>query len=105
MTFDDAQPAPQADPAEDHRPPLDDSALRAVVARLARPHRSGGHVVERAALLADGADFGALVAWIEAHDGAPEALPAAREARGVSSFGERSPQQPLRFVLPATALA
>lgn len=100
MRFDDdPQRAPQAEP-----PPADDAALRAVVARLARPHRSGGYVVERAALMADGTEFTALLGWIESHDGVPEALPAsAPEARGFAAFGEQRPQHPLRFVLPAGA--
>ena len=48
-------------PAED--------AIRAVVARLARPHRSGGDVIERAAILAEGGDSTAIFDWISAHAG------------------------------------
>ena len=48
---------------------LDDEGLRVLVAGLARPHRSGGRVIERASLLASGADFRAAIAWIEAHGG------------------------------------
>ena len=33
-----------------------DEAIRAVVTRLSRPHASGGAVIERAAILAEGAD-------------------------------------------------
>ena len=100
MRFDDD---PQLDP-QTESPPADDAALGAVVARLARPHRSGGHVVERAALMADGTEFTALLGWIESHDGVPEALPeSAPAARGFASFGDRGAQQPLRFVLPADA--
>ena len=82
-----------------------DDATRAEVKRLARPHRSGGWVVERASLLAGGADFGAAVAWIEAHGGVAE-QPAAPKLQG----GLHSPRgvesvAPLRFVLPADALA
>jgi hypothetical protein len=37
-----------------------DDAIRAVVVRLSRPHASGGHVIERAAILAGlGGDPGA----------------------------------------------
>ena len=105
MTFDDPQHSAHAgpSPAADDTPGPDDAALRAVVSRLARPHRSGGHVVERAALMADGTGFAALLGWIDAHDGVPEGLPPAPAARGASLLGERGPQQPLRFVLPATA--
>jgi hypothetical protein len=84
-------------------PPPD--ATGAEVKRLARPHRSGGWVVERASLLAGGTDFGAAVAWIEAHGGVAE-LPAAPRIQG----GLHSPRgvetvAPLRFVLPAEALS
>ena len=51
---------------------MDDTAIRALLTRLSRPHPSGGEVVERAAILAEGADFTAVVAWIVAHDGEPE---------------------------------
>ena len=33
-----------------------DDPIRAVVVRLSRPHASGGHVIERAAILAEGGD-------------------------------------------------
>jgi hypothetical protein len=36
---------------------MDDDPILALVKRLARPHASGGTVIERAAILADGADF------------------------------------------------
>src|ERR1039458_7751494 len=51
---------------------MDDSAIRALLSRLARPHASGGLVIERAAILAEGADFPEVLAWITAHDGTPE---------------------------------
>jgi hypothetical protein len=51
---------------------VDDDAIRALVTRLARPHPSGGEVIERAAILAEGADFAAVMVWITAHDGIPE---------------------------------
>ena len=35
---------------------VDDEAIRAVVTRLARSHSSGGEVIERAAILAEGGD-------------------------------------------------
>jgi hypothetical protein len=84
--------------------------LEAVVKRLARPHPSGGYVVERAALLASGADFGALIAWIDDHAGVAEAIspqPARRGLHGarVGLSGGSEPRNPLRFVLPAGSLA
>ena len=46
---------------------MDDEAIRALLSRLARPHPSGGQAIERAALLAAGADFTQVIAWIDAH--------------------------------------
>ena len=86
-----------------------DDPIRAVVERLARGHRSGGVVIERAAILAEGADCAAVVAWITAHDGQPEA-PAPAPAKG-GLHGARlsdpaaAHRVPARYVLPATALA
>lgn len=108
MRFDDdPQPETQTDAptADDRAQRPDDAALRDVVSRLARPHRSGGHVVERAALMADGAEFTALLGWIASHDGVPEAPPPSAPARSAGLFGDPQPQQPLRFVLPAGAFA
>jgi hypothetical protein len=95
----DERPAPA--PSE-----LDDAAIQALVTRLARPHRSGGRVIERASLLAEGADFRAVMTWIEAHGGEPEAPVAPRAQRGLHSARLASSGNepvPLRFILPATA--
>jgi hypothetical protein len=82
--------------------------IRALVARLGRPHPSGGTVIERAALLAEGADFEATMAWILAHGGGPEVSAAAAPRGGLhgSARGAAAPAsgKPLRFVLPAGAL-
>ena len=88
---------------------VDDDAIRSIVTRLGRAHPSGGTVIERAAILAEGADFDAVMKWIAAHGGEPEA-----EVRKVSRSGlhgsrvnaRRGAEQrtPARFVLPATAL-
>jgi hypothetical protein len=88
---------------------LDDEAIRALVTRLARPHRSGGRVIERAALLAAGADFGAVMTWIEAHGGEPEEEAPARASHGLhgarfSAGAGTSGGPPRRLILPATAL-
>ena len=40
-----------------------DDAIRAVVVRLSRPDSSGGTVIERAAILAEGANSAAIVKW------------------------------------------
>ena len=87
-----------------------DEAIRRTVNRLSRPHRSGGIVIERAAILAAGRDSTAIFEWIAAHAGEPEvAAPAATSARGLhgSGFGGgvTAPRGPARYVLPAGALA
>jgi hypothetical protein len=89
---------------------MDDDAIRALVSRLARPHPSGGEVIERAAILAEGADFTEVVAWITAHAGIPEAIAASGPRHGLhgarlDSRDGAQPRTPLRFVLPAGALA
>jgi hypothetical protein len=86
-----------------------DDATRAIVARLARRHPSGGRVIERAAILAEGPDCAAVVAWIIAHRGKPEAALPARQsglhgARLDSSLAS-NPRAPVRYVLPADVLA
>jgi hypothetical protein len=82
--------------------------IRALVTRLGRPHVSGGTVIERAALLAEGADFETAVAWILAHGGEPEARAAAAPVRGLygrpSDSGAGAATTPRRFVLPPGAL-
>jgi hypothetical protein len=88
---------------------MDDDAILALVTRLARPHASGGQVIERAAILAEGADFPAVIAWITAHDGQPEVGVPTVSTRGLHGSrldgpaGEH-PRPPLRFVLPAGML-
>src|SRR3954469_362241 len=82
-----------------------DDAIRAVVARLSRPHRSGGTVIERAAILAEGHDSAAIFAWITAHHGEPESAAPAKETRGLYGGGAGvSPRGPARYVLPAGAI-
>jgi hypothetical protein len=87
-----------------------DAEIQALVKRLARPHSSGGDVVERAALLASGSDFPAVMAWIADHSGVPEAMSTEAPRRGLHGprlglAGQAEPRTPLRFVLPAGALA
>jgi hypothetical protein len=86
-----------------------DDAIRATVERLSRRHPSGGTVIERAAILAAGADCTAVVAWIVAHDGKPEAAVSSAR-RGlhsprISDAAGSESRPPLRYVLPASALA
>jgi hypothetical protein len=89
---------------------VDDDAIRALVTRLARPHISGGEVIERAAILAEGANSEAVIAWITAHAGVPEATVVTPPRHGLHGSrlgdgGGPESRTPLRFVLPAGALA
>ena len=86
-----------------------DVEIQALVKSLARPHSSGGDVVERAALLASGSDFGAVMEWIAEHEGVAEAMVAEAPRRGLHGpllglSGGTHARTPLRFVLPAGAL-
>lgn len=92
------------DEGTEHETTTDDE-IRALVTRLSRPHRSGGRVVERATLLAEGADFATVVAWIEAHGGEPEAAVAPRSSGGLHGMRSAPAKDPvpLRFILPAGA--
>ena len=86
---------------------MDDDEINALLSRLSRPHSSGGVVIERAAILASGADFPAVMSWVTAHDGAPEVAVAATRHGGLhgSHFADSGPSRPpLRFVLPAGVL-
>ena len=83
--------------------PEADEAIRALVTRLARPSRSGDAVIESAAIRAEGADSQAIIGWILAHGGEPEASAPQAPARGL--HGARSSgEPPRRYVLPAGTL-
>jgi hypothetical protein len=88
---------------------MDDEAIVALVTRLARPHGSGGRVIERAAIMAAGCDSPAVIAWIIRHSGTPEPSASAGSAQGglhgsrlTTRAGDRS--TPRRYVLPAGVL-
>ena len=86
---------------------MEDDAIFTLVRRLARPHASGGEVVERAAILAEGGDFSAVMAWIAAHGGEPEPVAVSAPAgglHGLQDSRDAEPRSPRRFVLPAGAL-
>lgn len=87
---------------------MDDDEIRGVVTRLSRPHASGGQVIERAAVLAAGGDFQAIMAWIVAHDGrAEEAAPVTPKGglhgSRLAYGSDAGIPPPTRFVLPADA--
>jgi hypothetical protein len=87
-----------------------DDEIRALLSRLSRRHPSGGSVIERAAIVAEGADSTAVVAWILDHAGEPEAA-VDKSSRGglhgprVSEPIGPGPRAPARYVLPAGALS
>ncbi len=87
---------------------LTNDAIRAVVSRLSRPAASGGSVIERAAILAEGAESEAIIRWILAHAGQPEASAPSAPARGLHgtrwSGGGGAERHPPRYVLPAGVL-
>jgi hypothetical protein len=87
---------------------VDDDAIRTLLTRLARAHPSGGTVVERAAVMAAGADSDAVMTWILAHGGKPEAAMETSTRHGLHGSGLHAsgsePRVPSRFVLPAGAL-
>lgn len=89
---------------------MDDVAISELVKRLSRPHSSGGVVIERAAILAAGADFPAVMDWITAHSGTPDT--GVSKARNHGLHGSRindgdvpASSKPARFVLPAGTLS
>jgi hypothetical protein len=88
---------------------MNDDAILALLTRLARPHSSGGQVVERAAIVAAGADASAVEEWILDHSGTPEEAASTAPRRGL--HGARLNQvagtnrAPQRFVLPAGVLS
>lgn len=88
---------------------MDDQTIRTLVTRLARAHPSGGTVIERAAILAAGADSRAVLTWIVDHGGTAEAAVATSHRRGlhgslIHAGGGSEPRSPSRYVLPAGAL-
>lgn len=92
---------------------MEDDEIRSLVARLARPHPSGGYVVERVAIRAEGHDFAEVMRWIENQGGKPEEIPAkaptgARHGLHGARFSDSSgahAEAPRRFVLPPGVLA
>ncbi|MDX6728611.1 MAG: hypothetical protein QOK49_3416 [Baekduia sp.] len=87
---------------------MDDSAIQALVTRLARRGRGGTLVIERAAILAEGSECEAVESWILARGGRAEM---AAVSTGGGLWGDRgsgriggSAAPAARYVLPADAL-
>jgi len=86
---------------------MDDAAIRDLVVRLSRPHSSGGKVIERAAILAEGAGSADVVDWIVGRAGHAERAGADRSGGlhgGRIAGTGRADGPPLRYILPAGAL-
>jgi hypothetical protein len=88
---------------------MEDEEIRTLVTRLSRANASGGGTIERAAILAEGSDLDAVVAWIIARGGAPETTAVKAAPRGLhhqlSSGARTQASAPLRYVLPAGSLS
>jgi hypothetical protein len=88
---------------------VDDDAIRLLLNRLARAHPSGGTVIERAAIVAEGTGSEAVLRWIVAHGAQAEATVTTPERRGLHgsdlrATGGSGSSVPSRYVLPAGAL-
>ena len=84
---------------------MDDQAIRSLITRLARAHPSGGTVIERAAIVAEGGNSRAIVSWIVDHGGTPEASAPTSDRRGLhGTLRQAGGGNPSRYVLPAGAL-
>jgi hypothetical protein len=88
---------------------VDDDAIRHLLNRLARAHPSGGTVIERAAVVAEGTGSEAVMRWIIAHGGHAEANVVTPSRRGLHGSDLRAtdgsrPPVPSRYILPAGAL-
>jgi hypothetical protein len=89
---------------------IDEKRILDAVTRLSRRHQSGGTVIERAAINAEGAMSQPILAWILTHGGKPEAVDPRTAARGL--HGDRLngsislvASAPRRYVLPPGALS
>jgi len=87
---------------------IEEETIRSIVTRLARPSGSGTHIVERAALLAEGPDCAQIEGWILRVGGEP--CGAANVSRGRGLHAERADARsptgvaPSRYLLPTSAL-
>jgi hypothetical protein len=84
---------------------VEDDEIRVLVRRLARAHPSGGSVIERAAIMAEGTGSTDVMAWILAHEAVAEAAVERSSTRqGLHGASDSAPRTTARFVLPAGAL-
>jgi hypothetical protein len=89
-----------------------DEDISTLVARLSRKHRSGGRVIERAAIMAEGGNSAAILAWLADNDWRPEedaTVSKDRDGMGLHGMrreadrGRAQTQAPRRYISPAPA--
>ena len=89
-----------------------DEDISTLVARLSRKHRSGGRVIERAAIMAEGGNSAAILGWLAENGWEPEADAAPTSDRGGMGLhgmrreaerGRAQAQAPRRYISPAPA--
>jgi len=85
-----------------------EEAIGKLVERLSRPHGSGGRVIERSVILAEGASSQAILGWISEHDGVGDSSRPAARTQGLHGADRQAATAPedgpaRRFVLPAAA--
>jgi hypothetical protein len=85
---------------------MDEDAIKLLVTRLSRPHKSGGESIDRSSILAEGADSAAVLTWIAEHDGKPEEQVSGAAKGGLHSarLGSNGAAQPRRYILPPGTL-
>ena len=88
---------------------VDDDAIRLLLTRLARAHPSGGMVIERAAIVAEGTGSEEALRWMLAHGAEPEATVATPARHGLHgsdlrATGGSGRSVPSCYILPAGAL-
>jgi hypothetical protein len=102
----------QADASGDReRPPgtTDEQMVRELVTRLSRQDRRGASVIERAAILAEGANTKSIVNWIPRPRGTTRGAGFCRRPRGACTVdayraGKHDNVAPRRYVLPPGVL-
>jgi hypothetical protein len=96
--------APAAQPVADDDDRASGEAIQACVQRLSRPGPGGRRVIERAAIMAEGATAAAILDWLDAAAWRPEDPPADATAGGSGLHGlrreSRRAQPPRRYVSP-----
>lgn len=83
-------------------------ATGTLVKRLARPHSSGGMVIERSVILAEGAKSAVILRWIADHDAVAESSASSTPSAGLHGSRASDPRRdarPRRYVLPAHAFS